>query len=265
MTDSTKHVALITGASSGIGSAYAWHLAKQGHDLLLVARRLDHLDTLADEIRADCSVDVRILQADLSSEEGCTSVEACFASGPPIDVLVNNAGVGALGAFIDCDPLATTKLIALNITALTRLSYAALQHFRIHRSGTLINIGSIGALRVMKNGATYGASKAYVLNFSRSLQLEVEELPIRVQVVMPGPVRTEFFSAAGADESIFPTESFISPETLVAAAMKGLELGELVTFPTLADVSKWDEVARLQADLRESAGRLGLPAERYDV
>ncbi|NWD73145.1 SDR family oxidoreductase [Pseudomonas gingeri] len=265
MDKSTRFSAWITGASSGIGKAYARHLAGQGYDLVLVARRLDQLEALACEIRTRQDVHVRVLQADLSTEEGCVRIEEGLTTDQAFSLFVNNAGIGALGPFLDTDLAASMQLLNLNIAALTRLSYAALNQFRVKGQGTLINIGSIGALRAIKNGAVYGASKAYVLSFSRALQLEIEGTQIRIQVVMPGPVRTEFFSAAGADDSVFPAQSYIAPQDLVAAAMAGLANGERVTFPTLADVGQWEELVHRQDALRDLAGRLGIPALRYAI
>ncbi|MGP4020588.1 SDR family NAD(P)-dependent oxidoreductase [Saccharopolyspora sp. 5N708] len=255
-----RTTALITGASSGIGRAYAHRLAARGHDLILVARRADRLAELAADLD---SAHVRSLPVDLTSEDGIAAVEAVIADSPDLAVVVNNAGMGALKPLVDADPQALAQLVALNVLALTRLSRAALLAFRARGGGQLVNIGSLGAFRAPPGGAAYGASKAYVLHFSRALQRETTDTGVQVQVVLPGPVRTEFFDAAGTDASMFPDESFVTADELVAAALAGLDRGELVCIPTLQDVSAWETVAALQDELRDLAGLRGIIAARY--
>ncbi|MFD8033002.1 SDR family NAD(P)-dependent oxidoreductase [Streptomyces sp. NPDC059717] len=170
--------------------------------------------------------------------------------------------MGGLAPLREADPGTLDDLIAVNVTALTRLSRAALLAFGENGSESLINVSSIGAFRPPPHGAAYGASKAYVLHFSLALQQEVATTGVRVQVVLPGPVRTEFFEAAGTS-SLFPDESFVDADDLVRAALDGLDQGELVCIPTLPDMASWEEVATLQFALRDAAGLRGVIAGRY--
>ena len=238
-------VAVITGASSGIGAAFAEQLASEGYPLLLVARRKDRLDQAAADLSARHGVKVETLVADLVDPEGLAGLEARLRAGG-VAMLVNNAGVGGLGPTAASTPDKMQDLIRLNIVALTRLSHAALEGFRKAGAGVLVNLGSVIAFAPSAGGAVYSGTKAYVLNFTRSLQMEYVGSDIRIQVLMPGPIRTEFFSSQGLSDAIFPEESFLSAEQLVAAALAGLAKGETVTTPTLANSETWDamEAAR---------------------
>jgi hypothetical protein len=238
-------VAVITGASSGIGAAFAERLASEGYPLLLVARRKDRLDQAAADLSARHGVKVETLAADLVDPEGLASLEARLRAGG-VALLVNNAGAGGLGPTAASTPDKMQDLIWLNVIALTRLSHAALEGFRKAGAGVLVNLGSVIAFAPSAGGAVYSGTKAYVLNFTRSLQMEYAGSDIRIQVLMPGPIRTEFFSSQGLSDAVFPAESFLSAEQLVAAALAGLSLGETVTTPTLANPETWDamEIAR---------------------
>ncbi len=237
-TPTPRSLAVVTGASSGIGKAYADRLAAQGHALLLVARRRDRLTEVATDLASRHGVPVDTLVADLEQPADLAVLEQRLSS-EPVAVLVNNAGAGGLGPTSKSTADKMESLIRLNIVALTRLSHAALVGFRARGAGTLVNIGSIIAFAPSKGGAVYSGSKAYVLNFTRSLQLEYADSVLRIQVVMPGPIRTEFFSSQGLSDGIFPDQSFITAEQLVDAALAGLAAGELVTTPTLCDRSIW--------------------------
>jgi hypothetical protein len=148
----------------------------------------------------------------------------------------------------------------LNITALTRLSHAALTGFRKRGAGVLVNIGSMMAHAATASGAAYSASKAYAMNFTQSLQMEYAGSPIRIQLVMPGPIRTEFFSSQGVSESIFPLESYLSPEQLVDAALAGLDAGESVTIPSMLDEQVWIalEAARTEFVKATMSGKVAI-------
>lgn len=234
-------VAVITGASSGIGAAFAKRLAQRGHDLLIVARRADRLDALAAQVRADTGVAVETLVADLTNAEDLARLEAMIAD-IPASVLVNNAGIGALGPTSTVPADAQEALIRINIVALTRLSIAAVARFRAAGRGTLINIASVMALMPSAGGGAYSGSKAYVLNFTRSLRLELAGAGIGVHAVLPGPVRTEFFSSQGLSDSVFPDSSYVSPDALAEAALAGAALGDEVITPTLASAAHWRDL-----------------------
>lgn len=260
---STKGIAVITGASSGIGAAFTERLAARGHDLLLVARRADRLSALAERMKAEHGVQADILVADLSQPADLAALEQRLESRSAA-IVVNNAGTGGLGPTALTGADVQDAVIRLNILSLVRLSLAALAGFRKSGDGALINIASILAFGPSAGSATYSGSKAFVLNFTRSLQMEYADTPFRIQAVLPGPIRTEFFSSQGLSDSVFPDTAFISAAALVDAALAGLDAGEKVTIPTLRTEGIW-------ADMEAARGRFfgevvqGQVAERYGL
>ena len=183
---SSRHCfAVVTGASSGIGVAYAERMAERGYDLILVARRRDRLEDVARRIEIKTKRTVEIVTADLADATDLLHIEALLTEREDIDVLINNAGLGALGPTSQVTAGALENLIKINILALTRLTHAALPGFLRRNSGTIINIASMIAVMPMPSGAGYSGSKAYVLNFTRSLQMELAKTSIVVQVVLP--------------------------------------------------------------------------------
>ena len=261
MTDS-RTCALITGASSGIGAAYAERLAARGYDLILVARRRDRLETLAEQLRQDYGRQVEIHAADLGTSQDLERIETLLRTREDIALLVNNAGLGALGSSVSVDPQAVQSLIAINVLALTRLSLAAAPAFAARNQGAIINIGSVIAVIPSPGGAAYSGSKAYVLNFSRSLQIEFSETNVKVQVVMPGPVRTEFF---GESKPPFPEDLFMSAETLVDIALRALDQDELVCWPTLHDLQTWTAFDDARRTLSKAVSQNAVPPVRYGL
>ncbi|RBP51082.1 SDR family NAD(P)-dependent oxidoreductase [Arenicella xantha] len=242
MTNSNqKGLAIITGASSGIGAIYADRLAAQGHPLLIVARRKDRLQQLATQLKKRYTVNVETLSLDLANPSDLLTLETKLKS-DPVDILVNNAGSGGLGPLSSTTADKTEALVRLNIIAVTRLSQAALDGFRDRGKGTLINLGSIIAFWPSAAAAVYSGTKSYVVNFTRSIAMEFEGTDIRIQVVMPGPVRTEFFSSQGMSDSVFPDDYYITADELVDAALSGLEQGEIVTNPTMAEPKVWEDM-----------------------
>lgn len=177
-------------------------------------------------------------------------------------MLVNNAGAGGLGATASASAKQLNRIIRLNITALTRLSHAALAQFRDRGAGTLVNIGSMMAFCPAEGGAVYSGSKAYVQNFTESLQLEYSESPIRIQLVIPGPVHTEFFSSQDMDESVFPESTYLKAEQLVDAALAGLALGDGVTIPSVLKLASWTTLVKARSSFLD-ATLSGKVAERY--
>lgn len=238
---------VITGASSGIGALYADRLAAQGRALLLVARRQERLERLATDLTAAHGVSIEIMVADLEQPQDLARLETRLQN-DRIAMLVNNAGGGSLGLTAQSSADRLERLIRLNIVALTRLSVAALAGFRERNAGTLVNLGSIIAHAPSAGAAVYSGTKAYVANFTRSLQLEHAESAIRIQLVMPGPIRTEFFSSQGMSDTVFPDTTFLTAEQLVDAALVGLWAGEAVTNPSMANPETWEalETARQQ-------------------
>jgi uncharacterized protein len=264
MTTRSKGTALITGASSGIGAVYAERLAHRGYDLILVARNRDRLDTLASRLTNETKHSVEVLPADLNDKADLARVEEVLKKDASITLLVNNAGIGTVAPLLNSDVNKMNEMIALNIGALTRLTYAVVPGFVARGSGTIINISSIVAIAPELMNGVYGGSKAYVLAFSHSLQHELASKGIRVQAVLPGATATDFWDILGYPVSNFPPEFVMTTDDLVDAALSGLDHGELVTIPALPDKSEWD---RFEGARRDMSARLSRrePAARYGV
>jgi uncharacterized protein len=264
MTASAKDTALVTGASSGIGAVYADRLAKRGYDLILVARNRDRLAVLANRLKHETGRLVETIVADLDDKADLTRIGTVLRSDARITLLVNNAGVGATAPLLEADIEKMDAMIRLNVSALTRLTYAAAPSFVARGGGIIINIASIVAISPETLNGVYGGTKAYVLAFSQSLRHELGDKGVRVQVVLPGATATEFWDIAGKPVHQLPSAIVMSPDDLVDAALAGLDQGEIVTIPSLPDKAEWDrfEVAR-----HAMAGRLSraVPAPRYNV
>jgi short-subunit dehydrogenase len=237
-SSASKGVAVITGASTGIGAIYADRLAKRGHDLILVARNAERLNTLAERLRAETGVQVTTLPTDLNDKAGLAKVEAILREDPNITMLVNNAGVGSVASILQADVDKMEAMIDLNITALTRLTYAAAPAFVARGAGTIINISSVVGVAVEALNGVYSASKSYVLSFGHSLQKDLAEKGVRIQTVLPGATATEFWDVAGyAPQKT--AEITMQASDLVDAALAGLDAGELVTIPGLHEGEAW--------------------------
>src|SRR6266481_4360581 len=228
---SSKGTALITGASRGIGAVYADRLAKRGHDLILVARSEEPLKALAGSLSSASGRHITSIVADLNNETDLSKVETKLKDDPSITMLVNNAGFASVAPLLEADIRKMQDMIALNVTALTRLSYAAAPAFVKRGTGTIINIGSAAGISVEAMNGVYGASKAYVLAFSLSLQHELTSKGIRVQVVLPARTATDGWDVAGSPWQKMPPEIVMPVEDMVDAALVGLDQGELVTIP----------------------------------
>ncbi|HYE53096.1 MAG TPA: SDR family oxidoreductase [Azospirillaceae bacterium] len=242
----TSNTAVVTGASSGIGAVYADRLAARGHDLILVARNQERLDRQAERIRAAHGVTVRTVSADLADPAQLRSVERLLRDDPAIGVLVNNAGFGGAGTLLDSSADRMEEMVAVNVTALMRLTYAAAPGFVARGGGTIINIASIVAIGPEILNGVYGGTKAFVLAFSQSLRGELSAKGVRVQAVLPGATATEFWDVAGLPVGNLPQNWVMSATDLVDAALTGLDRGEPVTIPPLQDGTLWDayEAAR---------------------
>ena len=234
-----SNTALITGASSGIGATYAERLAKRGHDLVLVARNEERLAALAERLRAESGRSVEVLRADLTSKDGLAAVEDRLRSDSRIDMLVNNAGVAVAGTLLEGDPERFDAMVQLNAVVPMRLAQAAAKAFAARGAGTIINMSSVLALAPELFNGAYSGTKAFVLNLSLSLAKELEGKGVRVQVVLPGATRTESWERAGTDLSKFPPEMVMEVGEMVDAALAGLGQGELVTIPSLPEMSDW--------------------------
>ena len=260
---SPRGVALITGASSGIGAIYADRLAKRGYDLILVARNEQRLDAISSRLKAETGREVTALAADLNDKAGLAKVEAVLRTDQNITMLVNNAGVGSVASILQADVDRMEAMIGLNVTALTRLTYAAAPAFVARGTGTIINISSVVGIAVEALNGVYSASKSYVLSFGHSLQKDLAEKGVRVQTVLPGATATEFWDIAGyAPQKT--AEITMSADDLVDAALAGLDAGETVTIPGLHEGEAWTRWEQGRRDLSPKF-RNPKPAARYLV
>lgn len=256
--------ALVTGASGGIGALYADRLARRGHDLVLVARDRARLDRLAGRLVAETGRQVRVLAADLADPAGTAAVEQVLRDDASLTMLVNNAGVGATAPLLASDVGAMSRMIALNVDALMRLTYAAVPRFVARGHGTVVNIASVVAVAPELLNGVYGGTKAFVLAFSQSLRHELAGTGVGVQVVLPGATATEFWSVAGTPLGQLPREMVMRAEDLVDAALAGLDAGEFATVPSLPDQADWAAFEAARLALRPGLSRT-VPASRYGL
>lgn len=262
MSNPSLGTALITGASTGIGAVYADRLARRGHDLVLVARNGARLEQLAAQLRADTGRAVDVLVADLGNSADVATVEQRLADDAAITLLVNNAGRSLNGDTLENSPEEIEALIALNISAAARLAIAAGKVFSERGKGSIVNIASILAIHYQTFEGVYDGSKAFLLALSRNIAERVRDKGVHVQAVLPGATRTEIWERSGKDVDSLPPEMVMNAGDLVDAALLGLDLGEEVTIPPLADEELWTtyEGAR-QAMLGVLSNRD--PAPRY--
>ncbi|AJO79897.1 SDR family oxidoreductase [Pseudomonas sp. MRSN 12121] len=259
---SSKGVALITGASSGIGAVYAERLAARGYNLLLVARDEQRLQSAAARLRAEYKVEVEVLKADLTLKADVLKVEQRVRSDANITLLLNNAGVAADGSLAVADADQLDSLIQLNVVALTRLAAAAAASFSAAGRGAIVNIASVVALIPERFNATYSATKAYVLSLTQSLAAELGGKGVQVQAVLPGVTRTEIWERAGIDAQGIPAEMIMAATEMVDAALAGFDQGELITIPSLPDSADWDAFVAARLALAPNLSRSSAAA-RY--
>ncbi|TDR05125.1 SDR family NAD(P)-dependent oxidoreductase [Paraburkholderia silvatlantica] len=257
-----RGTALVTGASSGIGAVYAAELARRGYDLVLVARNRERLAALAGRITSDTRRDVEVLAADLNDRSDLAAVEARLRDDASLTLLVNNAGIGTHTPLVESNVDYMTRMIELNVTALTRLTYAAVPGFVARGQGAIINIASIVSIAPEILNGVYGGTKAFVLAFSQSLHHELADKGIRVQAVLPGATATEFWETGGLPLEHLDSAIVMSAGDMVSAALTGFERGEIVTIPSLHDVEQWNtfETARRAMSTQLSSNT---PAPRY--
>src|SRR5713101_2787198 len=207
---------------------------------------------------------VTALPADLSDKSGLAKVEAILRDDQTVAMLVNNAGIGAVAPLLSADVEKMDDIIALNITALTHLTYAAAPAFVSRGAGTIINLASVVGISPETLNGVYGASKAYVLALSHSLQHELAAKGVRIQAVLPGATATEIWDKAGLPLKDLPASIVMSPEDMVDAALVGLDQGELVTIPGLHDGDQW---TRFEAARRAISKQFGnsVAAPRYRI
>jgi short-subunit dehydrogenase len=233
MNGTLRPVAVITGASAGIGVALARVFAREGHQLALVARREDRLRTLADEIAAKGPRRPIVIADDLLKPGSSERIRNALAEhGAEPQYIVNNAGFGLFGPAANRDRNEQLAMIDLNVRALTELSLAFVDSLERHKGG-ILNVGSMAGFLPGPDMAIYYATKAYVLSFSEALHSELKPRGVRVTVVCPGPVPTEFAARAGLKEGLAPGMLTQTAEQVAEVGFRGLLRGERVVIPGL--------------------------------
>lgn len=233
----TRPVALVTGASSGIGEAFAVALAARGHDLVVVARRGDVLADLASRLVSGHGAEVEVLAADLATDAGVTAVSERLADPlRSIDLLVNNAGVGTMGRFWELPLDREAAEVALNVVAVLRCTHAALGPMVARGAGGVINVSSISAYQPIPRHATYGATKAFVSSFTNAVHEELRGTGVRAMVLAPGYTRTGF-QADGFDPVRLPELVWQQPDAVVATALKAYDRGRAVCVTGVLNVA----------------------------
>lgn len=225
----TRPVALITGASSGLGEVFARKMAARGNDLILVARRVDRLEILASQL----DVNVRVIEADLATDKGAASVEAAIAETPTLDLLVNNAGFGTLGRFWEASLDGQDQMHRLHVLTPMRLTHIALAGMIARKHGAVINVSSMAAFTQSAGNVSYCATKAWMNNFTLGLNVELRGIksPVRVQALCPGFTITEFHDALGVDRGAIPNFLWLKADYVVNASLRGLDRGEIIVVP----------------------------------
>lgn len=223
-------VALITGASSGIGETFARTLAARGYDLILVARREDRLRALASQFPA---IQTEVLAADLTTDAGLHSAEQAIRQCPRLELLVNNAGFGTLGRFWTADIQGQTRMHQLHVMATMRLTHAALSCMVERGHGAVINVSSVAAFGQSEGNVSYCATKTWMNAFTQGLDLELRGIQskVKVQALCPGFTMSEFHDTLGVDRKNIPHFLWMQPEEIVAASLKGLERGDVIVVP----------------------------------
>lgn len=227
--------ALITGASSGIGECFARRLAAGGADVVLVARRADRLEALADDLRR-LGISVEVLAADLQREPGrCEVAERLTATEAPVDVLVNNAGFGTSGTFADLPVDRELEMVELNVVAVVQLTSAALGAMAAAGGGAIVNVASLAAFQPLAKSATYAASKAFVLSFTEAVAHESRGSGVWLQALCPGFTRTEFHDVNDFNASRLPGFVWQSAEQVVDTSLAALGTSKVVVVPGLVN------------------------------
>ena len=256
-----KGTALITGASTGIGAVYADRFARRGHGLVLVARDTARMEALAARLHAETGVDVEIITADLTADTDVARIEARLAKGD-IGILINNAGMSLNGSLLENGPAEFTRIIALNVTAPTRLASAAAKAFVARGEGAVVNIASVLALAPEMFDGVYSGTKAFVLNLSQWMTAQLSEKGVYTQAVLPGATRTEIWERSGKDVDAFPEGFVMAVDDLVDAALVGFDRREAVTIPPLPDAGQFAAMQQARAAMGPNLSKSAV-AERY--
>ncbi|HEV8412894.1 MAG TPA: SDR family oxidoreductase [Bryobacteraceae bacterium] len=228
-------LAVITGASSGLGVAFARKLAARGYDLLLIARREDRLRSIAREIGEQYHVRAEILAADLTDDAALTMVARRIRDAADLGLLVNNAGFGTLGYFFEADPHAQEQMHRLHVLATMRLSHAALANLvpRAEAGTGIINVSSIAAYGASPQNVSYCATKAWMNRFTEGLAIELgtRSSPVRVQALCPGFTLTEFHDTMPMDRSRIPTSLWLNADFVVGESLRGFDRSAMFVIP----------------------------------
>lgn len=259
---SFKPVAVVTGASAGIGAVYAERLSERGFDLILVARRVDRLKVLSDKLGAAHGTKVEVVEADLTKDADVTRIEKMLNANSAITLLVNNAGNATLAPVAKTSEEDAAMMIALNVIALSRLTHAILPAFLARNEGAIINVASVLSFHALPISAIYSGTKGYVMNFSRGLQQELAGTNVRLQLVMPAATATELWDLSGVPLASLNQAALMTSENLVDAALAGFDKGEDITLPSVADATLWDKFDEARSNLF-AATQTGEPAPRY--
>ena len=254
--------ALITGASSGIGAVYAERLAQRGYDLVLVARNRERMEQLAARLEREHAVSIELMTADLADVPQLDAVEQRLRDDDATDMLINNAGISNGVPITAVTRQQIDAIIAINVLAVTRLAAAAGSRFAAQGRGTIVNIGSVTALVPEMFEPIYLATKAFVLALSQSMHHQLASSGVRVQAVLPGATRTEIWERSGRKLEDLPQDILMDTDDMVDAALAGLDMGEIVTIPSLPEVADWDAYTQARLKLAPQLSR-NKPAARY--
>ncbi|MEV6593815.1 SDR family NAD(P)-dependent oxidoreductase [Streptomyces acidicola] len=228
-------LALVTGASFGLGAEFADQLAARGHDLVLVARSRDRLEETADRLRTAHGVQAHVVPQDLAEPDAADRIaHELAARGLTVDVLVNNAGFGTCGRFEEIDPRREHDQLMVNVVALVDLTHALLPGMLHRGSGAVLNVGSTAGYQPSPYFAVYSATKTFVLNFSLALREEYRGRGIKVTTLCPGPVETRFFETIGTRRAAVGG-NFAAPEPVVRAALRALDRDRAYVTPGLSN------------------------------
>jgi uncharacterized protein len=226
----SKPLALVTGASSGIGAAFARRLAAEGYRLILVARRRERLEALAAELGG-----AEVLEADLSEESGLKLAENRILAAPDLELLVNNAGFGSMGRFFEIPVDGQDRMHRLHVLATLRLTHAALRNMVPRGTGAIINVSSVAGFGQHPGSVSYCATKAWMNSLTEGLDMELKTArsPVKVQALCPGFTTTEFQDVIGMDRRGIPARLWMKAEDVVDASLKGLAQNKLIVVPGL--------------------------------
>ena len=228
-----RPLALITGASSGIGATFARQLAARGCDLMLVARREERLHSLAAELLATHGAHCEVLPADLTLDADVIRVSQRIAAVPRFDYLINNAGFGTKGKYFHADLAGQVNMHRVHVLAIVQLTHAALKRMVAQESGAVINVASVAGFTLSAGGTSYSATKHWLNVFTEGLYLELRSSgsPVKVQALCPGFTYSEFHDVIEMDRSVVPKSWWMSADFVVSESLRGLDRGELFVIP----------------------------------